>query len=148
MARPGFNNHPKFKNGSAYVTTALPDAAIAAMQQQLVVAPSSCTIQFDNMGGAIAAVGAGDSAFVHRQAIFDIQFQAYWTDDADEAVHRAWIKSARAALAPYTDGAYVNYIDADVTDMSSYYGANLARLSSVKRTYDSDGFFAFAQAIP
>jgi FAD/FMN-containing dehydrogenase len=140
---------PKFKNGSAYVTTSLPDAAIAAMQQQLAAAPSSAaTLQLDNMGGAIAAVGAGDTAFAHRQALFDIQFESYWTDDADEPANRAWVKAARAALAPYTDGAYVNYIDADVTDASVYYGGNLARLSSVKRTYDPDGYFSFAQSIP
>lgn len=140
---------PKFKNGSAYVTTALPDAAVTAIQQQLSAAPSgACTLQFDNMGGAIAALGAGDSAFAHRQALFDIQFESYWTNDADEAAHRAWVKSARAALAPYTTGAYVNYIDADVTDLGVYYGGNLPRLSSVKRSYDPDGFFSFAQAIP
>ena len=57
------------------------------------------------------------------------------------------MQSTRAAITPYTDGAYVNYIDADV-DVATYYGNNLARLSSVKRTYDGDGFFAFAQAIP
>jgi FAD/FMN-containing dehydrogenase len=139
--------HPKFKNGSAYVTTSLPDAAIAVITQQLAAAPSTTnTIQLDAMGGALAA--AGDGAFAHRQALFDLQLEAYWSDDADEAAHHAWIKSARAALAPYTDGAYVNYIDADVTDLGTYYGANLARLSSVKRSYDGDGFFAFAQAIP
>jgi FAD/FMN-containing dehydrogenase len=139
---------PKFKNGSAYVTTALPDAAIAAIQQQLAAGPGpNNTLEFDPMGGAIAAVGASDTAYAHRGAIFDIQFQSYWTDDADEAANRAWIKSARAALAPYTDGSYVNYIDSDVSDLGSYYGANLSRLSTVKRAYDPDGFFAFAQSI-
>ena len=137
---------PKFKNGSAYATTSFPDAAIAAMQQQLAAAPSSAaTMQLDNMGGAIAS---GDGAFAHRAALFDIQFETYWTDDADEAANHAWVKAARAALAPYTDGAYVNYIDADVSDMGTYYGGNLARLSSVKRTYDPDGYFSFAQSIP
>jgi hypothetical protein len=140
---------PKFKNGSAYATASFPDAAIAAMQQQIAAAPSgAATMQLDNMGGAIAAVGAGDTAFAHRQALFDVQFETYWTDDTDEPANHAWVQAARAALAPYTDGAYVNYIDADVTDASVYYGGNLARLSSVRRTYDPDGYFSFAQSIP
>jgi FAD/FMN-containing dehydrogenase len=139
----------KFKKGSAYVTTSLPDAAIAALQQQLAAAPSSASlIQLDNMGGAIAAVAAGDTAFAHRQALFDIQFETFWANDADEAANHAWVKSARAALAPYSDGAYVNYIDADVTDLGTYYRGNLARLSSVKRSYDPDGYFSFDQSIP
>jgi FAD/FMN-containing dehydrogenase len=100
------------------------------------------------MGGAIAAVAAGDTAFAHRQALFDIQFETFWANDADEAASHEWVKSARAALAPFTDGAYVNYIDADVTDLGTYYGGNLARLSSVKRTYDPDGYFSFVQSIP
>jgi len=140
--------HPKFKSASGYVTRALPDAAIAALQQQIASAPAATdTVQMDNMGGAYAAVGAADSAFAHRQALFDIQLEAYWLDAAAEPAHRAWVQSTRAAITPYTDGAYVNYIDADV-DVATYYGKNLARLSSVKRTYDGDGFFAFAQAIP
>jgi len=140
---------PKFKGASGYVKSALPDAAIAAIQQQIAAAPAATdTVQFDNMGGAIAAVGAADSAFAHRSALFDIQLEAYWLDDAAESAHRAWVRAARTAIAPYTDGAYVNYIDAEVTDVSAYYADNLARLSAVKRTYDGDGFFAFAQAIP
>ena len=140
---------PKFKNGSAYIKTSLPDAGIAAMQQAIAAAPSTAaTIQMDNMGGAIAAVGVGDTAFAHRAALFDVQFETYWTDDADEAANHAWVKSARAALAPYSDGAYVNYIDADVSDVGTYYGGNLSRLSSVKRSYDPDGYFSFAQSIP
>src|SRR6478736_3795178 len=87
-------------------TRALPDAAIAALQQQIASAPAATdTVQMDNMGGAYAAVGAADSAFAHRQALFDIQLEAYWLDAAAEPAHRAWVQSTRAAITPYTDGA-------------------------------------------
>jgi len=69
--------------------------------------------------------------------------------DADEPANLAWTRDVRAALAPYTEGAYFNYIDSDLTDFAArYYGGNLARLASVKRRFDGDGLFAFPQAIP
>jgi FAD/FMN-containing dehydrogenase len=52
-------------------------------------------------------------------------------------------------MAPYTTGAYVNYVDADLPDWeSAYYGMNLPRLQRVKSDYDPDDVFNVAQSIP
>jgi FAD/FMN-containing dehydrogenase len=143
-------SRPKFKNGSAYVAAALPDAALATMVQLVSSGPGpNNTLQLDGLGGAIADVAEDATAFAHRHALFSLQVEAYWSDDGDEAANRAWVQSARQALAPYTTGAYVNYIDSDQADFANaYYGSNLSRLVSVKRSYDPEGFFAFPQAIP
>jgi FAD/FMN-containing dehydrogenase len=142
--------HPKFKNSSAYAPAALSDEAIAAILERMQAAPGPTnSIQLDGLGGAIAAVGAADTAFPHRGALFSMQIGATWTDDADEAPNRAWVASVRTALLPFTAGAYVNYIDADIDGFAAaYYGANLPRLQAVKRQVDPDGFFSFPQAIP
>jgi FAD/FMN-containing dehydrogenase len=52
-------------------------------------------------------------------------------------------------MLPYTNGTYVNYIDADIADWATaYYGSNLARLIQVKATYDPDDVFNGPQSIP
>jgi len=142
--------HPKFKNSSAYFKAALPDAAIQAILTQLAAAPGpSNTLQFDALGGAVASVAIAATAFAHRAALFSGQYEAFWSSDADEPRNRDWIGATRRALLPYSDGAYVNYCDADISDFApTYYGANLAQLQMVKHTYDPDRFFSFAQAIP
>jgi FAD/FMN-containing dehydrogenase len=53
------------------------------------------------------------------------------------------------AFAPVTQGSYQNYIDPTLSDwQQAYYGSNLARLKTVKQSYDPDGIFHFAQSIP
>ena len=65
------------------------------------------------------------------------------------AASLAWVRDLRAAMTPYTTGAYVNYIDADLPDWASaYYGTNLARLQQVKTDYDPDDVFNGPQSIP
>ncbi len=106
---------------------------------------------FDSYGGAINAVKPGDTAFVHRNAVCGIEASvATGTGAAAVSQGRSWLSHFAAVSAPYVDGsAYQNYIDPTLVDWQrAYYGANLARLVSVKGVYDPDDVFHFAQSIP
>ena len=68
--------------------------------------------------------------------------------DAAELEHVA--RWATADLRPHvTGGKYVNYIDPDQKTgyRTAYYGANAARLVAIRRRYDPDRVFRFAQSI-
>jgi FAD/FMN-containing dehydrogenase len=140
----------RFKNASSLAYEPLPAEAIATLVEHLRAAPfPSDLVGFFPLGGAIASIDPAATAFVHRRALFDLQYQAYWWDDAAAPASIAWVRDLRAAMAPYTTGAYVNYIDADLPDWeNAYYGTNLARLERVKTDYDPDDLFNGPQSIP
>jgi FAD/FMN-containing dehydrogenase len=140
----------RFKNASSLAYAPLPAEAIATLVEHLRAAPfASNLVGFFPLGGSIATIDPAATAFVHRRALFDLQYQAYWWDDAAALASIAWVRDLRAAMAPYTTGAYVNYVDADLLDWESvYYGPNLARLTQIKAQYDPDGVFNAPQSIP
>jgi hypothetical protein len=149
LAGPG-GDHATFKHGSAFAYQPLPPEAIALAVDQVSAAPAPANlISFFALGGAISEIAAGETAFPHRRALFDLQIQAYWQEAWQEAENVAWVDGFRQALAPYTTGAYVNYIDADQPDWATaYYGRNLPRLRRIKARYDPDNVFNAPQSIP
>jgi FAD/FMN-containing dehydrogenase len=117
------------------------------------LAPQTAGVLFDAWGGRIAAVAPDATAFPHRGAAFLAQefvtFHGPITD-ATLAANRRWLTSLWHALRPAASGfAYVNYIDPELRGwLHAYYGDNLARLVDVKRRYDPNDVFRFAQSIP
>jgi FAD/FMN-containing dehydrogenase len=110
-------------------------------------------VAFDSFGGAINRPAPDATAFVHRHALFGTQYNATWpTGAADDVVQSNinGLNSLYAAMRPYASGsAYQNYIDPDLVNwQDAYYGANLARLRTVRSRYDPDGVLQFAQGIP
>jgi FAD/FMN-containing dehydrogenase len=110
-------------------------------------------VLLDALGGAVNRPSPDETAFVHRDGRFVIQYDAFWPVDASRSVvdaSIAWNRDYRAAMGPYVSGqAYQNYIDPSLAGWEqAYYGANLARLREIKRRVDPGGVFRFAQSIP
>ena len=52
------------------------------------------------------------TAFVHRDALFSMQYLAYWDASAAAEPNLRWLKNFYAAMRPYVSPfAYQNYID-------------------------------------
>lgn len=103
-------------------------------------------------GGAIGDVAPDATAFVHRSPVALIKYSGVW-EPGDTTTGQAatrWVDETFAAMQPHSSArSFQNFPDTALEDWGqSYFGANLARLTEVKRTYDPDRFFAFPQAIP
>ena len=98
-------------------------------------------LTFTPMGGAVNRVGPEATAFVHRDQRFQLEHVG---EPASGWVDHSW----RIAHADGTGRVYPNFPDPALTDSATaYYGTNLARLVSVKRSYDPDRVFAFPQSL-
>ncbi|WP_171987476.1 FAD-binding oxidoreductase [Streptomyces sp. M1013] len=136
--------------------TGLPRAGISEVLSAFTASPRAGQLRFVQalaLGGRANTLDRTATAYVHR----DAQFTLNWTvgttaanpnRDERNAV-RAWIDGGFAATNPYSLGeTYQNYIDPALRDWKrSYYAENYERLAAVKRAYDPQGFFRFAQAI-
>ncbi|MER7673281.1 FAD-binding oxidoreductase [Kitasatospora sp. NPDC096128] len=131
-------------------------ALVTAVDRYAQVAPQggSASVAFDALGGAVNRVAPGDTAFVHRGALFAAQYIANYPSPGAGSgpgveQSQAWLQEVWTAMRPYASGeAYQNYPDPRLADWArAYYGGNLDRLRRVKRAYDPDGLFAFPQAV-
>jgi FAD/FMN-containing dehydrogenase len=127
-------------------------AGIEALQRVHGAAGGAGGIAFDALGGAVNRIGAGATAFVHRNALFDAQYTTNWSVGAGSAGinnQRVWQQKFWNSMRPYASGqAYQNYIDPTLANwQQAYYGANYHRLQLIKHKYDPNRVFNFAQAI-
>ncbi|HWF54724.1 MAG TPA: FAD-dependent oxidoreductase [Solirubrobacteraceae bacterium] len=131
-----------FNAKSDYVARPLPSRGVAAMVAAAESSAGAGAILCDSYGGAINRVAPTATAFVHRDALFCIQ---YYGDGAGAA----WIDQAWRKLRPYVSGyAYQNYIDPTLTGWQhAYYGENYARLVSTREHVDPHHYFRFPQAV-
>ena len=155
-----FNTTPKdfFTEKSHYVIEPLSDRAIATLLKWIERWPGSLNSDGGGAamfawGGAMNRVPAEATAFSHRDALFLLALGTSWeAEDSRKAVNAnlRWIQEFSDAMQPYvSDQAYQNFIDPALKNwQQAYYGANFERLVEVKRTYDPDDVFHFAQSIP
>jgi FAD/FMN-containing dehydrogenase len=104
------------------------------------------------LGGAVARVGKGDTAFDHRDAPYNLLATAGWTDPAEDAEHRSWVRGVLKAMEAYsTGGVYVNYLqetpEGGQDGARSAYGMNVGRLAEIKKKYDPRNLFRPTQNV-
>ena len=96
-------------------------------------------------GGAIARVGAQETAFGDRSSEWMLSIDSTWHDPADDAANVDYTRSFWDAATPYSDGkTYFNFpglLEEGDAAVRASYGANHTRLARIKAAYDPDNRF-------
>ena len=101
------------------------------------------------LGGAVARVDKNENAFGARDATYNLLILGRSDHSAADRTVRDWVRGLWKAVEPYsTGGVYVNYMSADEADrIGQAFGANHARLSTIKKQYDPENLFRLNQNI-
>src|SRR4051794_24327151 len=116
----------------------LDDELVDALCAIHLAAPGpQCEIHVHQMGGAVARVDDGATAFPERSMPYVLNAVAGWRDPAATEPHRDWARGVVAAASAASTGrAYVNFLgDADAA-RTSYSEETYARLAALKQQYD------------
>jgi Berberine and berberine like len=102
------------------------------------------------LGGAVARVGEGETAFNGRRAGHTFNLAGGTESAAGFEEEREWARSYWSALSPYHTSVYVNFLmDEGQERIQQAYGpAKYQRLRALKQKYDPDNFFRLNQNIP
>ena len=127
----------------------LDDALIERLCQIHLAAPGpQCEIHVHQMGGMVARVEEGATAFAERSMPFLLNAVTGWHDEQAASAHRDWARAAIATAADASTGrAYVNYLGDPDAARTSYGEATYARLVSLKNQYDPTNVFHLNQNI-
>jgi FAD/FMN-containing dehydrogenase len=102
------------------------------------------------LGGAMARVPAGATAFAHRRSAIMATVASFYDGAADKPVRQAWVDEFAGVLQQSDDGAYVGFLtDADPGRVrQAYPGPTWDRLVQVKARYDPMNLFHHNHNIP
>jgi FAD/FMN-containing dehydrogenase len=102
------------------------------------------------INGKAGRVGAHETAFSHREAVWSQVIVGVDPDPADLPKVTAWARAYHDALHPFsTGGGYLNFMMDEGGDrIKATYRDNYPRLAEIKKKYDPGNFFRVNQNIP
>jgi FAD/FMN-containing dehydrogenase len=133
----------------------LNDEVNERLMDRAAAAPSPhSTVDVWFQGGAMARIGAGESAFGDRRAPILLAVEANWEDPQDDEADQAnvaWVRECVSDLQRFSSGgAYLNfpgfYEEGDRL-MREAFGENHERLVALKDKYDPTNLFRLNQNI-
>jgi FAD/FMN-containing dehydrogenase len=135
--------------GSEIFGKPLPAAGITALLGVLQARAASRRpglAKLKRMTGAPARIRPGATAFPWHGATSMLQWlvEPPAADPASIADGYAWIGSGHRAVAPWSAGRYVNYLEPGPTDPARYHGVHLERLRRVRAAADPNRLFRAA----
>ncbi len=118
--------------------------AISSLLKAIANLPDpACEVFIAHVGGAMARVEPGSTAYPQRSAHFIMNVHTRWEDPGKDAQCIDWARELYDQMQPHASGsAYVNFMPEDEANhMVGAYGDNGEKLSRIKSTYDPANLF-------
>jgi FAD/FMN-containing dehydrogenase len=104
------------------------------------------------LGGAIAQVRSGDSAYFQRDAPWLVSIEGNSAESAIDDANIAWVRDLYRALQGFSSaGSYLNFPgfhEEGAVVLQQSYGENYQRLHEIRARYDPQGLFRFNVQMP
>ncbi|MFL5964571.1 MAG: FAD-binding oxidoreductase [Gaiellaceae bacterium] len=106
-------------------------------------------VMISPLGGAVARVPSGATAYSHRQHAFSLSIDAVWADRSDSSRHMRWVDLFWSAIGSRTHGVYVNELGDEGPDRirDAYAPATYRRLAALKADWDPTNTFRLNQNV-
>lgn len=142
-----------FKSQSFFVKKPYHVESMREAQKILLEIPNiSCGIVINSEQGEIGRHRSDESAYVHRDALFNFKVYLDAVNDHDDHVEpcKKWMKKFLKSVEFLDSGeSYQNYPERHVPNyLNRFYGSNLERLTEIKREWDPNGYFNSEMSIP
>jgi FAD/FMN-containing dehydrogenase len=129
----------------------IPDEAVEVHKRYGEAIPTDLSLMhLYPVDGAAHRLGADDTAWSYRDAVWSGVFAGVDPDPANAETIKRWSTGYQEAMHPYSlGGAYVNFMGADEGGdrIRATYRDHYDRLAQIKRTYDPDNLFHANQNI-
>jgi FAD/FMN-containing dehydrogenase len=129
----------------AHLSQEITDAAIDVIVEYFATVRSPFTVLgFQQLGNAANRVGKDETAFSHRDALYDFLMLAGWENPATAEQHIEWIRRLYSEMRPSLHaGMYVNAVGSESGQeiRAAYRPETYERLVALKRKYDPTNLF-------
>jgi hypothetical protein len=154
----GFETDRFFVANSRYQSTDLDQSsankiwsAFSSIDSSYHCIPQWADLMFDAHMGAISDKTSSETAFPHRAALFQLQYNLFWeyTSNAPPGCID-WFNSFYASTSPLflVNASYANYPNTDLENFGMcYFDDNYSRLQALKGSIDPSNFFQYEQSI-
>lgn len=95
------------------------DAHVAAFYKHLTrpdYAYPGALVLISSYGGAINSVDPTATAVAARSSVMKLMYVNFWSDQAQDSFHVAWMREFYQEVYAGTDGCSVDYADGDLSD--------------------------------
>jgi len=139
---PGYRNF-----AASHFLKELPDQAIDIILKAFENAPSpNAIVVWGPQHGAMRDRGPKDTAFYHREALYNGFIVTGWSDPREDQKNIQGVRQLWNDLKPFSTGQHYINLTQEVDDKAAKmsYGENYPRLAQIKHRYDPKNIFRSA----